>query len=98
MQISTSKKKKIRSAFLENPNLTIYQLAELLKMDSTTIGCALDRTDFWITASLFSENLYFLFDDFQEKKIVTNPHKEVQNAFDFNSKEKDFLKAWGFKF
>lgn len=98
MQISTAKKRKIRSAFLENPNLSIYELAGLLKIDKSTIGEALNRNDFWITSSLLSENLYFLFNDFQEKKVITNPYKEIQNAFDFNTKEKDFLKAWGFKF
>jgi hypothetical protein len=98
MSISTSTKKRVRAYFLENSNLTMREIAYNLKLDPSTIGFALDSIDFHIVSSLNESNIYFLFNDFQEKKVITDPYKNIQNGFEFNQKEKVFLKGWGFKF
>lgn len=98
MRVSNYTKKRVRSYFLQNPNLTMLQMAENLKLNFSTVGFALDSIDFNIVSSLNEPNVYFLFNDFQEKKVTTDPYKNVINVFEFNQKEKVFLKGWGFKF
>ena len=96
--ISTHTKKRVRSYFLENPNLSVVKIAEALKLDKYVCYLALDRKEFHITASLLEANLYFLFNEFQEKKITATPDRIIKNGFDFSEAEKIFLRSWGFKF
>lgn len=96
--ISTHIKKRVRSYFLENPNLSVIKIAEALKLDKSVCSLALDRKEFHITASLSEANLYFLFNEFQEKKVITTPDRIIKNGFDFAEAEKVFLRSWGFKF
>ena len=96
--VSTQTKKRVRAYFLENPNLTMREMAKNLKLDVSSVGFALDSIDYKIVSSLTESNTYFLFTDFLEKKVITDPYKIVQNGYDFNDKERVFLKGWGFKF
>ena len=96
--ISTHTKKRVRNYFLENPNLSVVKIAEALKLDKSVCYFALERNEFHIMASLSEANLYFLFNEFQEKKVITDPEKNIKNGVDFSEAEKVFLRSWGFKF
>lgn len=95
--ISYRLRKKVREYFLENSNLSVEKIAKNLNISETSCGMALEQDDFYITSSLCEANLYFLFNDIQEKKIITDENKNIINYQDFSDKEKKYLKGWCFK-
>lgn len=94
----TKKIKKVREYFLENPNKTIYEIAEDLGICKSEVSECLSHVDYYLVPSLNTENTYFLFGAVNEKKLITNYEKIVENAYDFNTREKDFIRGYGFKF
>lgn len=98
MKVSSQNIAKIRKFFLKNPNLTLEQIAKELNIDKSTVQIALSNENLSVVASNNEGNVYFLFTDFLEKKIVTDSKKNVKNTSDFNYYEKTFLRGYGFKF
>lgn len=98
MKVSSQNIAKIRKFFLENSDLTLEQIAKELNIDKSTVQIALSNENLSVVASEHEGNVYFLFTDFLEKKIVTDSEKNVKNTPDFNYYEKTFLAGYGFKF
>jgi hypothetical protein len=98
VKVNTKGIKKIRDYFLKNPNKTIQEISNELGYSKSWVGEVLDNKEYNIIPSLNTENLYFLFGSILEKSVKTDPYKLVINSFDFNEKEKTFLRSYGFKF
>lgn len=99
MITNTHIKKQIRDIHLENPFMSVKDISESIGCSySYTCECLETAYEYFIVGSLNTENEYFLFTDIVEKTIKTDCQKRIQNGYDFNSKEKVFLKGYGFKF
>jgi hypothetical protein len=92
------KRKEVRQVFIDNPNLSIYSISEIVGLSPTQVSEYLNNDSLYLTASLSESNLYFLFTSILEKRVVTDPFKNVRNGYQFSQKEKDFLRSYGFNF
>jgi hypothetical protein len=92
------KRKEVRQVFIDNPNLSIYSISEIVGLKPTQVAEYLNNDSLYLTASLNESNLYFLFTSILEKRVVTDPFKNVRNGYHFSQKEKDFLRSYGFNF
>ena len=95
MKASTTKVKKIRTLYLQNPNLSIYDIAKIENVTPSTVASHLDNKDFSITKSLTQSNVYYLFTNLLEKEIITDNQNVMQNCNFFTAGEKDYIKKFG---
>lgn len=89
---------KVRKSFVSNPNQSIYSIAKDFNISPNYVSELLENKELDVVKSLTESNVYFLFTEILEKKILTTPENIILNGFDFSQKEKDYLKTFGFKF
>lgn len=91
-------KSRVRKYFLNNPNNSLEELSNKFELPKSTIqGYLTNKEELNIVASQNESNLYFLFSNLMERKIVTeNDGRTIINSFDFNFNEKIFMRSFGF--
>lgn len=89
---------KVRKHFLNNPNDTLEDISNKFNLTKSTVGSYLTNKDnLNIVPSLNESNLYFLFSNIMERKIVTETNgRTITNSYDFNFEDKTFMSSFGF--
>jgi len=99
MRSDASLKNRIIDIHLSKPYLELKEIALMFKCSYTYVCQSLEqKNEYLVVSGLNNENEYFLFTSLVEKTIKTDYENKVINAYDFNTREKVFLKGYGFKF
>jgi hypothetical protein len=86
----------------KHPDLTLKQLGKLFdKSESCIQRIMVEARNYeipiFVVASECEENLYFVFNGINERKLHTDFDKFVLNGYHFNQAEKEQIRKLGFK-